>query len=83
MAASNTLLEPRPQYVSSDQALQVARLDAEAAYGDLGAFRITLVLETDGWHVDYELKEPSRDGGGPHYVVDSQSGKITSKRYEQ
>jgi|GEM_PF-5143872 len=25
-----------------------------------------LVLEEDGWHVDYELKDPRLKGGGPH-----------------
>lgn len=83
MAASELLIEPRPRCVSSDEALHTARLDAEAAYGDLSSFRITMVLESDGWHIDYELKDTARDGGGPHYLIDSQSGKIVAKRYEQ
>jgi hypothetical protein len=37
---------------SSDQALRVARLDAERAYGDLNGYRITVELESDGWHVE-------------------------------
>jgi hypothetical protein len=68
---------------SSDQALLRARLDAEKAYGDLTAYRITVVLEPDGWHIDYELKDPTLDGGGPHYVIDAANGNIISKRYEQ
>jgi hypothetical protein len=42
--------------VSSDEALRVARLDAEKVYRDLSPYRVTIVLEADGWHVDYELK---------------------------
>ena len=34
-------------------------------------------------HVDYELLDAVRDGGGPHYVIDARTGKILAKRYEQ
>jgi hypothetical protein len=53
------------------------------AYRDLSAYRIQLVLEDDGWHVDYELKDPNLKGGGPHYLIDARTGAILSKRYEQ
>jgi hypothetical protein len=69
--------------ITSDQALQVARLDGERAYKDLTPFRVVVALEADGWHIDYELKNPQLNGGGPHYVVDALSGTIVSKRYEQ
>ena len=66
-----------------DQALTIAQTDAAKAYGDLSMYRIQLALEPDGWHVDYELKNPELKGGGPHYVIDAGSGSIISKRYEQ
>jgi hypothetical protein len=69
--------------ITSDEALRIARLDAEAAYRDLSVYRIHVSLEQDGWHVDYELKDPGAQGGGPHYVVDPTSGKVLSKKYEQ
>jgi hypothetical protein len=69
--------------ISSDQALKIARLDAEQAYKDLSPYRIQVVLEPDGWHIDYELKDPRWHGGGPHYVIDPSDGRILSKRYEQ
>ena len=69
--------------LTSDQALHIARLDAEKAYGDLTPYRVTLVLEDDGWHVDYELKDPRWNGGGPHYLIDSTTVTITWKRYDQ
>jgi hypothetical protein len=69
--------------VTSDQALHIARLDGEKAYGDLSEYRVTLVLEDDGWHVDYELKNPEWNGGGPHYLIDRSTGQILAKRYEQ
>jgi hypothetical protein len=71
------------QAISCDRALQVARLDAEKAYRDLSPFRIQIVLEPDGWHIDYDLKNLKLRGGGPHYVIDARSGTILSKRYEQ
>jgi hypothetical protein len=66
-----------------DQVLTIAQNDAVKAYGDLSAYRIQLALEDDGWHVDYELKDPQLKGGGPHYVIDPASGAILFKRYEQ
>ncbi len=69
--------------LSSDQVLKIARLDAEKAYRDLASYRISITLEDDGWHIDYYLKDPNLNGGGPHYVIDAASGDIVSKRYEQ
>jgi hypothetical protein len=69
--------------ITGEQAAQVARLDAEQAYKDLSPYRVTLALEDDGWHVDYELKDPQVNGGGAHYLIDQFTGQIVSKRYEQ
>lgn len=65
------------------QALAVAQGDALRVYRDLSPYRIQLSLENDGWHVDYNLKEPRLKGGGPHYIIDAHTGTILSKRYEQ
>jgi hypothetical protein len=69
--------------LSSDQILQIARVDAEHAYRDFSGYRISLALQADGWHVDYELMNPDLNGGGPQYIIDPMSGAIRSKRYEQ
>ena len=69
--------------ITSDQALRIARQDAERVYRDLSSYRATVSLEPDGWHVDYELKDPQVQGGGPHYVIDSGDGAILAKQYEQ
>jgi hypothetical protein len=73
----------RPAGLSSDEVLKIARLDAEQAYRDLTPYRISLALEADGWHIDYQLKDPGLNGGGPHYLIDPFTGAILSKRYEQ
>jgi hypothetical protein len=65
------------------EVLRIAHRDAEAAYGDLSGFKITLVPCPDGWHVDYDLTDPLSAGGGPHYVIDPQTGGILARRYEQ
>jgi hypothetical protein len=69
--------------LAGDQILAIAQADAARAYRDLSPYRIQLVLEPDGWHVDYDLKNPNLKGGGPHYIIDAHSGNIVSKRYEQ
>lgn len=69
--------------LTSDEVLRIARVDAERAYRDLTPYRISIALETDGWHVDYQLKDPPLNGGGPHYIIEPNSGTILRKRYEQ
>src|SRR5207248_224614 len=81
-AAPATVGKGRP-LISSDEALRTARLDGERAYRDLSPYRIQIALEPDGWHIDYQLNDPNRNGGGPHYVIDAQTGAIVSKVYEQ
>ncbi len=69
--------------LAGDQALAIAQADASRVYRDLSVYRIQLVLEDDGWHIDYELKNPRLKGGGPHYIIDAQTGAVVSRRYEQ
>jgi hypothetical protein len=69
--------------LAGDQVLAIAQTDAARVYRDLSPYRIQLVLEDDGWHVDYQLKDSRLKGGGPHYLIDAQTGAIVSKRYEQ
>lgn len=69
--------------ITADEALRIARLDAERVYRDLTEFRINVALETNGWHVDYVPKDPNWNGGGPHYVIDATTGAVVSKFYEQ
>ena len=57
--------------LASDDALRIARLDAEKAYRDLSPYRVFVDLNDDGWHVDYELKNRHSNGGGLHYVIDA------------
>jgi hypothetical protein len=81
-AATTQPSRTRPS-ISGDEALRIACADAESVYRDLSGYRIVLALETDGWHVDYELKSPTALGGGPRYIIDAGTGVIASKRYEQ
>ena len=75
--------ETPPQVLAGDQFLAIAQTDAARVYRDLSGYRICLTLEEDGWHVDYELKDPKLKGGGPHYILDPFTGAIVTKRYEQ
>jgi hypothetical protein len=69
--------------LTPDQALAIAQADATHAYRDLSGYIIRLALESDGWHIEYQLKDPRLKGGGPRYVIDPLAGTITSKTYEQ
>jgi len=81
--ANTAILEPSKPQVSADAALKIARLDAEQKYHDLSPYRIAIVLEDNHWRIDYELKNPNVQGGGPHYLIDAATGVILSKRYTQ
>jgi hypothetical protein len=76
-------LVPEPPALAADRALAIAQADAARAYRDLSGYRIQLVLEAGGWHVDYDPKDPRLKGGGPHHIIDAQGGSIRSKWYEQ
>jgi hypothetical protein len=69
--------------ITSDEALRIARLDAEKAYRELTPYRALVELVQDGWCVNYELKNRQAQGGGAHYVIDAKTGTIRSKKYEQ
>jgi hypothetical protein len=63
--------------------LRIACTDALQAYRDLSDYQITLMLQADGWHVDFNIMEPLVAGGGPSYVIDGSTGTILSKCYYQ
>ena len=77
---SNTTLIPA---VSSDQALSIAQADAVRVYRDLTQYSIRISLESEGWHVDYEVKSSGQKGGGPRYIIDATTGTILEKKYYQ
>jgi len=81
--AVSTIEELTVPSITSDQALRIARLDAERVYRDLSHYRASVSLEPDGWHVDYELQDPQVQGGRPHYVIDPGDGEILTRQYEQ
>lgn len=65
------------------EALAIAHADASRVYRDANKFRVIIKREPDGWHVDYELGNPTLCGGGPHYVIHTENGDILYKRYDQ
>lgn len=71
--------------LTSDEILKIARTDAEKIYRDLAPYRIRISLseESNGWCIDYELKDDRLEGGGASYVIDPHSGNIISKKYYQ
>jgi hypothetical protein len=76
-------VSPSRARLAGAEVLRVAEQDAQAVYGDLSGFKITLTPCPDGWHVDYDLTDPLSAGGGPHYVIDPSTGNILARRYEQ
>jgi len=83
MTSAQITPQPTAKPLTSDEVLRIAREDAERVYQDLDRFRISLVLQPDGWHVEYTLAQPFVAGGGPHYVIDPVTGAILSKKYYQ
>ena len=78
---SATLVKPS---ISRQQAIAIAEADAVPVYGDdLLSLTLEVTLAEDGWHVNYEMRKPRWAGGGPHYVIDADTGAILSKKYYQ
>jgi hypothetical protein len=69
--------------VSCVQALDVAHRDASRINREPNKFQITVVLADDGWHIDFYLKDPDLCGGGPHYIINAETGSITWKRNDR
>jgi hypothetical protein len=69
--------------ITETQAREIAETDARAAYRDLSIYRVSARLDESQWSVDYELSDETLLGGGPHYVIDAETGEIVSRRYEQ
>jgi len=72
-----------PPRLACDEVLRIAQADAQRVYRDLTHLAITLRLESDGWHVEYNPSRPGWQGGGPCYVIDPVDGTIISKTYYQ
>jgi len=69
--------------LSRDEIMRIADESARKAYRDLSRYEVHCELRSDGWHVDYVLKNKNANGGGAHYVIDPHSGVILKKRHEQ
>ena len=71
--------------VSRQQAITIAEADALPMYGMewLNKLMLRASLHDDGWHIEYHQWKPRHTGGGPHYVIDAETGAIVSKTYYQ
>ncbi|HKB39721.1 MAG TPA: hypothetical protein VKD72_25015 [Gemmataceae bacterium] len=56
--------QPAQGNLACAEILRIAQQDAQQVYRDLSGLKITLVLEPDGWHVDYDLTGDIIAGGG-------------------
>ena len=79
-----TIATPTP-IIARQQAIADAEADALPMYGSyLHTLTLNVLLDDDGWHLEYSPKRDGyRTGGGPHYVIDATTGAIISKKYYQ
>jgi hypothetical protein len=74
---------PTLKPLTKEEILEIAAKDALKAYRDISIYKVTALESMGVWNVDYELKNPNLNGGGPHYRIHYLSGEILEKRYEQ
>ncbi len=77
---------PDAPTIRSDEAIAIAERDAVKMCEKLYRLKIEVSLELDGWHVKYGINHRPGTritGGGPHYIIDAQTGAILSKKYYQ
>lgn len=75
-----------PPTVEVHEALAIGLADGLRAYEQLHHYEIEIFLEKDGWHIYFGIKQRNGSrvaGGGPHYVIDADTGEILSKKYYQ
>lgn len=69
--------------IGRDSILKIAEKDARSAYVDLSIYTIKAALRKGNWYVDYDLTDPTLNGGGPHYVISAKTGRMVECRHEQ
>jgi hypothetical protein len=69
--------------VNKDDALKIALDDARRVYGDMSLYSARINFEGGQWRVVFVLKDPKMQGGGPSYVISSDTGQIVHKVYGQ
>jgi hypothetical protein len=69
--------------ITEETARAIAAEEATKAYRDLSIYTVSARFEDGHWYIDYELKDDTLLGGGPHYVISAETGEIVSRRYEQ
>uniref|UniRef100_UPI0040578729 hypothetical protein n=1 Tax=Candidatus Electrothrix sp. TaxID=2170559 RepID=UPI0040578729 len=77
------IMETDSHMIDKEEALRVAHKDAKMIYKDFSIYDIKAELKDGKWYVDYEINVKNMLGGGPHYVISAETGKILSYRYEQ
>jgi hypothetical protein len=78
-------MNPEAPTFLRQQAIAIAEADALPMYGAewLNKLMLKVILQDDGWHIEYHQWRPRYTGGGPHYVIDATTGVIVSKKYYQ
>ena len=69
--------------IGEQEALRIAREDAERVYLDLSIYTATAQRDGGVWRVSYSPTDPFTLGGGPSYVISAETGEILERRYEQ
>jgi hypothetical protein len=69
--------------IEENEARKIAEAHASAFYRDLSVYSVKVLLKEGKWFIDFDLDNPTMVGGGPHYTIDAETGKILSTRFEQ
>lgn len=76
-------MESKSDSITKEEALSIAQENASKFYRDLTIYKIEAIYRQGKWYIDYSLNDPGMVGGGPHYVISAETGKIESYRFEQ
>jgi Zn-dependent metalloprotease len=73
--------------ITRAQAVAIAMTEAKKVYQSPReleeAYVVEATLADDVWRVDFELKDPDANGGGPHYLIDAKTGRVLHTRLVQ
>lgn len=81
-AGTNFERSPERSAISREEAVTIARKDADNAYGSSTTLSLTVCELSSVWRIIYSPRQ-GLNGGGPEYVIDKTTGKILDKKYYQ
>ena len=69
--------------IDREEAIEIAKHDADSAYGDISMYDIVIDTVGDRWKIDFVTNDSSKAIKGPHYLIAKLGGRFVMKHYDR